>query len=39
MGDMSGVVDGDIYGDGGLVYMYRHSYDDDDAYDLAPWQV
>jgi hypothetical protein len=36
---MAGVVDGDIYGDGGLVYMYRRSYDDEDAYDLAPWQV
>ena len=28
----------DIYGDGGLVYVYRRSYDDEDAYDLKPWQ-
>ena len=37
-GDVAGLVDGDIYGDGGLVYTYRRSYDDDDAYDLSPWQ-
>jgi hypothetical protein len=37
-GDLAGVVDGDIYGDGGLVYTYRRSYDDENAYDLKPWQ-